>query len=386
MWYQLKCKKTFSFEFFEHFKEVQSTWTHLSQSEQGIIGAHTEAIENSGLNGLKIYYVNVYKNQKLVGFLYLNIIKINLKGLKFKHPFLRYLGSICLNLNNEILVCGNIFKVNQEGYYFKDANETQNLTDILLSARKELSKKHHIIGVLIKDSDSNFNKKVLNCNPFFGFKTDATMVLELRPNWHTFQDYESSLSRKYKQRLKKIQVSSQDVERKSLSLEEIVQHANVIENLYFQNLNKQNFNLCALNATYFIEMKQKFQSDFDLIGYFLEGQLIAFSTYIYYQNKNEMEIHYIGINYEFNSSKQLYFNILYDGLKKAIDLKMKVLELGRTAKEAKSNMGATPFINHNYAWLRSKLIRFVAQNIIKWYDKNNSEQWVQRNPFKETSD
>jgi len=317
-----------------------------------------------------------------IGCLLIQIVKIDLKDIKFESQFRKYLVKLLISKNDSIIICGNILRVNQEGYFFKDSNNIIYLKDILLEIKNIIKKEQNIFGILLKDSEVNFNKKLISCHPFISFNTDATMLLEIRKDWQTFSNYEQSLAKKYKQRLHKIIQSGTNIERRELNLQSIEIYKIEIENLYLQLVQKQSFNLAKLNKNYFVEMKRNLGEKFMIVGYFLDGKMLAFSSYIFYPN-NEMEIHYIGTETEKNKSFQLYFNILYDGLKIAIDRKQTKLELGRTAKEAKSNMGAMAEINQNYAWLNSKVLQYLTQSIIRCFDQNDFNNWTQRNPFKE---
>lgn len=377
------CKQQlFEYKIVDSFNNVADEWSNNLPNHHHLLYHDLLAIENSRMQNLKQQYVSIYKKGVFIGCLLIQIVKIDLNDISFQSQFRKYLAKLLISKNDAIIICGNILRVNQEGYFFKENNHIIYLKDILLEIKTIIKKEQNIFGILLKDSEVNFNKKLISCNPFISFNTDATMQLEIRKNWQTFSDYEQSLTKKYKQRLIKIKQSGINIERRELDLQAIEIHQIEIENLYLQLVQKQSFNLVKLNKNYFVEMKRNLGKNFMLIGYFLEDKMLAFSSYIFYPN-NEMEIHYIGTETEKNKSYQLYFNILYDGLKIAIDRKQTKLELGRTAKEAKSNMGAMAEINQNYAWLNSKVLQYLTQSIIKCFDQNDFNIWTQRNPFKE---
>ena len=93
-------------------------------------------------------------------------------------------------------------------------------------------------------------------------------------------------------------------------------------------------------------MQKYFGANFKVAGYFLDEKMVAFSSYIYY--KTQMEVHFIGIDYQYNDEYKLYFNILFDGIKEAIAGGYSKIELGRTAREAKASAGAVPVEIYNY--------------------------------------
>jgi hypothetical protein len=126
-------------------------------------------------------------------------------------------------------------------------------------------------------------------------------------------------------------------------------------------------------------MKKVLNERFECFGIFKDDELIAFSSHIYYPNKNEMEIHYIGINSQLNNQYQLYFNILCHGVETAINKQCNTLELGRTAKEAKANMGAVAQINQSYVWLSNGILR----SIFKYMSNSSDNSSINRQPFKQ---
>jgi hypothetical protein len=113
--------------------------------------------------------------------------------------------------------------------------------------------------------------------------------------------------------------------------------------------------------------------------------MIAFSSNIYYPSKAKMEIHYIGLDYAYNNQYNLYFNLLFDGIKCAIINGFKTIEMGRTAREAKANAGARAVENFNYIWVKPGIIRLAFNFIGSWFDGNIGEDWKKRNPFKSIS-
>jgi hypothetical protein len=135
----------------------------------------------------------------------------------------------------------------------------------------------------------------------------------------------------------------------------------------------------TLNSSYFVNMKKVLNERFECFGFFKDDELIAFSSHIYYPSKNEMEIHYIGINGQLNNQYQLYFNILCHGVETAINQQYKTLELGRTAKEAKANMGAVAQVNQSYVWLSNRILR----SIFKYMSSSSDNSSINRQPFKQ---
>ena len=127
------------------------------------------------------------------------------------------------------------------------------------------------------------------------------------------------------------------------------------------------------------QLKLQLQEDFELIGYYLEGELLGFNTTLYWDNN--CEAHSIGMNYDFNAPYALYQNMLYDQVRSAITKKKSKLILGRTAMEMKSNFGAEPYEMCCYVRHSGQLINKALKPVFNYIKQT---EWTQRRPFKES--
>ncbi len=300
----------------------------------------------------------------------------------FDRPILKLAKSFAIRQSTCVLVCGNLFRVNHQGFYFKDKSRRELIFNCLLAYRELLNKGRGISGILVKDCSREFNKIQFGCHSYRSFTQDLTMELDIRDNWHNFEDYSNDLTRKYRQRAKKIRSAMQEVQVNDLTVEELTNRKEEINALYTNILKQQSLALGILNADYFIRMKACLGDRFKVFAYCLGEQMLAFSSHIYYPDKHCMEIHYIGLDYEANAKYQLYFNILFDGIAAAIDKKLGKIEMGRTAREAKANAGAYAVENFNYIWIKPGIASIAVSFLSKWFDSGIGDDWQKRHPFK----
>ena len=78
----------------------------------------------------------------------------------------------------------------------------------------------------------------------------------------------------------------------------------------------------------------------------------------------------------------IYFNILLQGLEKAIQLKKEQLELGRTAREAKANIGGKAVYFNDYININGKLANFLSEKFTAYFQNEMGEEWAERHPFR----
>jgi hypothetical protein len=109
----------------------------------------------------------------------------------------------------------------------------------------------------------------------------------------------------------------------------------------------------------------------------VEGNLVGFVSY--FQLDSIIEVHYVGINYEYNESHRVYNLILILMIQIALGQQIPKICFGRTAQELKSTLGARPF-----STLSSLKINYALLNILTpiFLNRMVPESWVQRSPFK----
>lgn len=385
MFYRNSVQNSFSFQTAYTFNEVKETWAKILPEKHHLRDSDLEALENANPEDLDFRYVNIYQNNELIGLMYLQCLNFNSKHYHhniFDRPVLKHLKQCIVSQSVKLLICGNLFRVNFQGFYFIDKSNREQIFDCLQLYRLETKKENGLCGILLKDCSREFTVKQFTCYQFKSFKQDLTMELDLRDEWKSFDDYLNALSRKYRQRAAKIQKSIQSLAMRDLSVDDLIAEKNQITELYQNIVQKQSIALGILNAEYFIEMKKKLGDNFRVYGYFLGDKMLAFSSNIYYPEKQKMEIHYIGLDYNYNNQYNLYFNLLFDGIKCAIINGFKTIEMGRTAREAKANAGAHAVENFNYIWVKPGIVRMAFNFIGSWFDSNIGEDWKKRNPFK----
>lgn len=360
--------------------DVKDIWNIILPPHHSLLSENLKVLENSQPESMVFKYLLVHKNNALVGVLYLQHLKIttnHFDGTIIDKPGLGWLKKCVNSQFSDILVCGNLFRIHFPGYYFKNPKDDKLVFEILTDYLKSSKDNKRFCGILLKDSPHLF----LSTEKFKPYHDDVTMEIELKNKWTTLEDYKNSLSKKYKQRFVKIRKAKELLVLKEFSIEKILDNALKIEELYLNVALKQSLRIGFVNANYFIEMKRRHGDVFIFKAYYFKEQFVAFSTNIAYEN-NTREIHFIGLDYAYNESYCLYFNILYDGLEMAIAANATKLELGRTARVAKASLGALPLEVHNYIFLRKGIPSLAFSFFNNWFIKNIGDDWQNRNPFK----
>ena len=342
--------------------------------------AYLKILENSNPSDLYFRYL-VIKNSKdeVCGIIYFQLLifsgkNVHLKSNLLLSLFIKLFLKVC---TFRILICGNVFAVNFRPFCFDSARiSEQDITRI--AEQFTLQEKND--AILLKDFGSDTSNTLLYSMGFQNYTADLTMCMDIRPEWKTINDYKSALSKKYRRRFEKITTAGEKLLRRELSNEEIILYREDLFRLFKAVSAKQTIAMGLIDKNYFEEFKIAFPEKFKVVGYFLKDKLVAFCSYI---DRDELlEVHYIGMNYVMNEEYNLYFNILFDSTAFAIKEGKTQLELGRTAREAKANLGCKPVSFNDYMKLNSKIAIKAADWFGTNFQRSMGQDWQKRNPFK----
>jgi len=287
-------------------------------------------------------------------------------------------------LESRVMLCGNAFSTGENGFLFcKSVPEklaVENLIRALHRIKKDEKKSNDQVSlVLLKDFWPKSAEKILGFEEdrFQQIDIDVNMVLSMQPTWLTWEDYLSDLTTKFRTRVKGVYKKSSNITSKSLTATEIVQYSSDIDDLYSEVVGRAKFNLGTLKAPTFHSFKEQLPDLFFLTAYFNDGKMIGFSTS--FLDDQSLEANFVGLRYDVNNEYALYQRMLYDFVKRAIDLRCTDLQLGRTAEEIKSNLGAEPvemklLIKHRNA-ITNKLMKPFVEAI-------GPSSFDMRKPFK----
>ena len=357
-----------------------NTWDELLPSNHHLQSNHLLAFENAQMEDVENNYIQVFFKDKLVGVVYLQQFIFQHKHLNFSNDkkLKSRLIKLLLPKRLPLLVCGHLFRIGFQGFYFKNESHNNLVFDAIELFKQQ--NKYKPCGIIIKDCAEVFVEQQSKLFDYHFFNGDVTMEIHRRAHWKKFDDYLKDLHKKYLQRAKKITKAFDGITKKLLSSTEIIENKISIEKLYWNVVNKQTIKLGTINANYFYELKTDLQDNFEFYALYKNDQMVGFYTFIFYEA--EMETHFIGLDYKENKTHSIYFNILFFGIQKMIERQCLKLELGRTAKEAKVNVGALPKQIFNYITVKNKLAKITLNYFLKRFNAVEDNKQTERNPLK----
>ncbi len=345
---------------------------------------YLSAIENS-FQDLNFRYAIIYKDHLPVLFAYFQLFNITSRNFKLdtNKRFVRGIFRFFLDFHKaRILQLGNTMRTETPGYSFDPRYfNNEDAMEAIASIAEKIAADEKVVAVILKDIPTP-TPSIGGILGGMGYQQpwdDQIMQMEVDSSWKSFNDYTAALSRKYKTRAKKAIELRNKFTISALNETQIKELQPDIYRLYSEVTTKQAFVLSQTCSDYFISLKKLYKDNFEVYGYFLEGKLVAF--YSAFVTPENYEVYYIGINYEINNEYQLYFNILFSGLERAIQLRKGVLKLGRTSFDAKASLGAKPK-SLDYHIKMANIPDFVIKWFVCYFNAVEDGKWKQRNPLK----
>ncbi|QSQ21209.1 hypothetical protein JY651_39425 [Pyxidicoccus parkwayensis] len=279
-----------------------------------------------------------------------------------------------------VLVCGNLFVCGPHGFAHRPEVDAERAWSALAEAVDALqARERNLTFVLVKDlaPEERDATRALERAGLDRVQVDPTMVLDVRPHWHTFDDYLADLTTKYRANARRSRKQLQGVERRSLSAGEIARYAPQVEALYGAVHQRSRLRPSRVRGSYFVHLKEALGESFNFLGYFEGGELRAFNSRL--RAGDESESYYLGIDYAHNERLALYFNLLLDDVEYGIVTGAKRIQFGRTSLECKSALGAEPLSLNLFTRHREPLLYPLARSLLPLVQP----KWHARHPFKE---
>jgi hypothetical protein len=388
----------FSFTLYEKADALPlEDWAAITRNKTVFLEKqYLRIVEKGEHTKLMCRYVIVYKNRKPCGVLYFQIIdfKAGVFGDLLNNQvesirshrlslFEKYIDSNREEILLRLFTCGNNLVSGEYGFMFLDKISRSKAHELLLLiidlVSKEEKLRNTISAVLIKDFYHPLQPKDLfKEEKYSDFYVEPNLIVEIPDNINNVYDYVGLFSKKYRNRAKSIFKSLDGVGIKYLSINDILKHEERMYALYEKIFENAKFKLIKLPRNYFSQVKTLYP-EFTVKGYFLGDQLIAFAS-SFAMPDSTLEAHYIGFDYELNNQYNLYQNILYSMIGEAIGHGCKKVNLGRTAAEIKTTVGAKPKNLICYIKPQNAISRLIQKPFISFLQPS---EWIPRNPFKE---
>ncbi len=376
------------FRFYDSISEIKDYWDTCCPQDHYWQSNYHQAVENAMPKGLRPHYCLVFKQEELVGTIYMQQKKINLaEAIRLNDENLssRIIKKALLsNLNMDTLVVGNLLLTGKYGFHFIEDLSIEEQYEILNLAIEEfclfIKTRNIKIGpILLKDFFEDQVYPFIPFEKFSRFAVQPNMIMTLDQEWNDLNGYGDALKAKARTRFKRARNKFEEVSSKFLTLDELIQFEKEMYHLYNNIIDNVDFNLFFLDPRYFISLKSQLGDDFIVKAYFgSENKMVGFFTVL--KNYDHLDAHFLGYDPMYNKNCQLYLNMLYDMIEYGCNTKLSKINMSRTAMEIKSSVGAKPFKMFCYLKHKNKYYNKVVPKIVSMLYKEII--WEERNPFK----
>tara|TARA_B110000977_G_C11034063_1_gene476367 strand:+ start:573 stop:1688 length:1116 start_codon:yes stop_codon:yes gene_type:complete len=354
-------------------------WNELLSDQNFFISpACVQILEAEHEDEIEPLYIVIKEKAKVIGIVYAQLFLIN--GNKLKEYINN--GNKGFNILNEIKVflankihvkvgfLGNVFLSNEESYKFHSTKNQSFLPSILELIVQETEAKFVLIPENYEDSTPLLGR---NCREIY---VEPDMQLKIPAEWTSFEDYIEAISSKYKKRYRSVLKKSSALEKRALSPSDLKRESTAMKRLFNNVFSKSKFNAAKFNTDVFYDLKLV-KENVSIFGYYYDDKLLGFASEI--AINGILYAHFVGIDYQYNNTFEIYNRMLYEQIRYAIDHKLSLIKFGRTASEFKSTIGASPYKGYGYIYHPCKTIIKAASPILRLL---KPKDWTQRHPFK----
>lgn len=280
-----------------------------------------------------------------------------------------------------LLIAGHLFRHDVCSFYSRPEWNDFEAYRCYKAMIERASAETRATATLVKDVPATLVHYFQNFSGQYAqLRNDISMEMHIPKEWTDFSDYEKALKHKYAQKLRKVRQGMTGVDIRELNPQQLRSQAKQLFALYAQVCRRQSFSMGMLNERFLPDLKDFYGERLRVWAFYEGEKMLAFASA--WVHDEVFDMFYIGFDYQVNTDRNLYFNILYYSIEQAILSGKSQLILGRTALEAKARLGCRPRYLHTFLSVRNICLRPIVFNRIHTQHMQEGA-WEQRHPLKQ---
>jgi Acetyltransferase (GNAT) domain len=361
----------------------QKHWSAVTADDSLFLSPrYLQVLETAGPENIRQRYALIFQDKAPVAAIAAQSVTVSLARLRRKSS-----GNGRLDqLEEKMLVCGNLLSWGMHGISFAPNVDHEPLWPAVAEAIYRLRRVDKLFGdtafVMVKDIPDAYASAATALSRFSyrELETEPNMVLDISPQWKSYDDYLASLTSKYRKQSKQIdkEVAAAGGIVEEIKSDQIARDAEQLHALYLQTHKNARLRLVTLPVTFLPTLADRLGDDMRFTILKRGDELLGFVTTV---KDGETAVgYYIGFDRKANAEIPIYFRLLQSVVGHAIDLGCKRLSLGRTALEPKARLGARP--DPMRIWIRHRIpmLNLIVRGLLHTIDDH--EEPPERNPFK----
>ena len=265
------------YNIYNSFRNLPEGWNTCAKHDVLLQSNYLQALEESSPNNIQLFYIGIFKDDILVGIAIVQRVQLYLKDM-FRQNRVSCIKTFFQDvvskiLKGNVLVVGNLTHTGQHGLFFQKENLSQAeffeaifsaLSDIKGTIKNNQNKTIRMIVLkdYFKNDPINDHKNIFDSDKLHQVFVQPNMILSIRPEWLTIEDYLASLNKKYRDRYKRARKKLNSIIAVELSLEEIKATTSELYQLYMNVSNNAKFNTFLLPENHFYTLKLQLKENF----------------------------------------------------------------------------------------------------------------------------
>ena len=343
---------------------------------------YLRVLEEAGPENLRQRYALIFREKEPVAAVAAQSVTVSVARLRKKASSNGRLD----RLEEKMLVCGNLLSWGMHGISFAPNVDHAALWPAVAEAVYRLRRVDKLFGdtafVMVKDiTDVHASgATALSRFSYRELETEPNMVLDISPQWKSYDDYLASLTSKYRKQAKQIEkeATAAGCTVEEIKADAIERNAEQLHALYLQTHKNARVRLVTLPVAFLPTLARELGDDMRFTVLRKDDQLLGFVTTV---KDGETAVgYYIGFDRKANADIPIYFRLLQSVVGHALALGCKRLSLGRTALEPKARLGARPDPMRVYIRHRLPMLNVIVHGLLHALDDH--DEAPERNPFK----
>jgi 8-amino-7-oxononanoate synthase len=301
---------------------------------------HLRAVERAQVSGVANYYLVVFRAGRPIGIAHFFVIDMDLETLwpeidadtittlrRYDDAFMRMRAVEC----GFVAGLGEALSAMPEHW--------SEFLDILVNTLENVAASSHADVVLVRDIpltklDAYEHLRARGFDMLFGFPAAVIPIV-----WNRFDDYVASLKSESRRRVRKARLKLQQRGMKSEAVTDFSAHAEEMLALWQQtNSRATSYQHETLNARYFFEISSQLGPRSEALLIRSDGKLVGMAACLL--GDEEFFFAHVGMACDRRSDDEVYRNLCYLGLERAIEGGYRRFNMGITTYDLKFDLGA----------------------------------------------
>lgn len=330
---------------------------------------HLRAVERAQVSGVENYYLVAFHAGRPIGIAHFFVIDMDLGSLwpeidtdtittlrRYDNAFMRM----------RVVECGFVAALGEALSAMPE--HWSEFLEILVNALEDVAASSHADAILVRDIpvpklDRYEHLRARGFEALFGFPAAVIPIV-----WNRFDDYVASLKSESRRRVLRARLKLQQSGIKSETVTDFSAQAEEMAVLWQQtNSRATSYQHETLNARYFFEISSQLGPRSEAILLFSDGNLVGMAACLL--GDEEYFFAHVGLACDRRSDDEIYRNLCYLGLQRAIEGGYRRFNMGITTYDLKFDLGAMAeplvyFVKHvRYQEYTPTLARLLGRSI-----------------------